>query len=86
MCAIPQLVSAPLNPIPIVEHFRPEEPPTTWAQLPTRYVSRKTTKETIIMLKWRTKYTRQVIKEKKARAYLNNARIQPTLTERVIKG
>ena len=22
MCAIPQLVSAPLNPIPIAEHFR----------------------------------------------------------------
>ena len=51
MCAIPQLVSAPLNPIPIVEHFRPEEPPTTLAQLPTWYVSRKTTKETMIMLK-----------------------------------
>ena len=26
MCAIPQLVSAPLNPIPIVEHFRRSHP------------------------------------------------------------
>ena len=27
MCAIPQLVSAPLNPIPIAEHFRRSHPP-----------------------------------------------------------
>ena len=27
MCAIPQLVSAPLNPIPIVPHFRSSPPP-----------------------------------------------------------
>ena len=26
MCAIPQLVSAPLNPIPIAEHFRRSHP------------------------------------------------------------
>ena len=26
MCAIPQLVSAPLNPIPIVEYFRRSHP------------------------------------------------------------
>ena len=26
MCAIPQLVSAPLNPIPVVEHFRSSHP------------------------------------------------------------
>ena len=26
MCAIPQLVSAPLNPIPIAEHFRRSDP------------------------------------------------------------
>ena len=26
MCAIPQLVAAPLNPIPIVEHFRMSHP------------------------------------------------------------
>ena len=26
MCAIPQLVSAPLNPIPTVEHFRRSHP------------------------------------------------------------
>ena len=26
MCAIPQLVSAPLNPIPSVEHFRRNHP------------------------------------------------------------
>ena len=26
MCAIPQLVSAPLNPIPTVEHFRKSHP------------------------------------------------------------
>ena len=26
MCAIPQLVSAPLNPIPTVEHFRRSDP------------------------------------------------------------
>ena len=26
MCVIPQLVSAPLNPIPIVEHFKGSHP------------------------------------------------------------
>ena len=26
MCAIPQLVSAPLNPIPIAEHFKRRQP------------------------------------------------------------
>ena len=29
MRAIPQLVSAPLNPIPIAEHFRRSHPPFT---------------------------------------------------------
>ena len=36
MCAILQLVSAPLNPIPIAEHFRtePTEPTTSACLLP----------------------------------------------------
>ena len=38
MCAIPQLVSAPLNPLPIVEHYFSEEPSTMLAQLLTLYI------------------------------------------------
>ena len=37
MCAIPQAVSAPLNPLPTVEHFS-EEPSTMLAQLLTLYI------------------------------------------------
>ena len=32
MCAIPQLVSAPLNPIPIAEHFRRSHPQCKYAR------------------------------------------------------
>ena len=41
MSAIPQLVSAPLNPIPIVSRTFQEEPPTARTQL-TRPMRRKT--------------------------------------------
>jgi len=38
MCAIPQLVSAPLNPIPKQNILFQEEPPTMWAQLRTTHI------------------------------------------------
>ena len=39
MRAILQLVSAPLNPIPIAEYFKRKEPPTVWAQSRTTHIS-----------------------------------------------
>ena len=38
MCAIPQLVSAPLNPIPIAEHFRRSHPQCELMSNLTRFV------------------------------------------------
>ena len=38
MCAIPQLVSAPLNPIPIAEHFRRSHPQCELKSNLTRFV------------------------------------------------
>ena len=38
MCAIPQLVSAPFNPIPIAEHFRRSHPQCELMSNLTRFV------------------------------------------------
>ena len=40
VCAIPQLVSAPLNPIPIAEHFRRSHPQCEHSYL-TRHISKE---------------------------------------------
>ena len=41
MCAIPQLVSAPLNPIPMVEHFRRSHPQCEHSYGQHIYISEK---------------------------------------------
>ena len=41
MCAIPQLVSAPLNPIPTAEHFRKSHPQCEHKVKLRRYLTNK---------------------------------------------
>ena len=45
MCAIPQLFAAPLNPIPIVDHFWRSDPQYEHSYRQGIYMSRKTAKE-----------------------------------------
>ena len=86
MCAILQLVSAPLNPIPIAEHFRRSHPQCEHSCEQHIYMSKENNAKQNEDVIQRTKYTRQLNEQimhahkikLRAHAYLDTTKNNPS--------
>ena len=79
MRAIPQLVSAPLNPIPIAEHFRRSHPPCEHSQgqhVKVRTITQSKIKTLINELNVHNQINKQIMRALKIKLYAHTYRVQ----------